>query len=178
MIVTCDGCSKRYKFDVARLAGRPSATLRCPNCQGSITITAQSPGDQTMRLEADANLLSKSTKIPGGDPFLPQGRRVSLAILQGADSGRTSQTPGPTTGRARGDADVVLNDDEVSRQHSCLEIHGAKVVLKDLGSTNGTFVNETKIAQCEIDNRGEFRVGGTRLMLIITDEESDLESLS
>ncbi len=177
MIVTCDGCSKRYKFDVARLAGRPSATLRCPNCQGSITITAQSPADQTMRLEADASLLSKSAKVPGGDPFLPQGRRISLAILQGADSGRIFQISRPSTVLGRGEADIVLNDNEVSRQHSCLEIHGAKVVLKDLGSTNGTFVNETKIAQCEIDNRGEFRVGGTRLMLIITDEESDLEPL-
>jgi len=178
MIVTCDGCSKRYKFDLDRLAGRPSATLKCPNCQGSITVTAQGPGDQTMRLEADASLLSKSTKIPGGEPFLPQGRRISLAILQGADSGRIFQVTRPTTVLGRGDADVVLNDNEVSRQHSCLEIHGAKVVLKDLGSTNGTFVNETKIAQCEIDNRGEFRVGGTRLMLIITDEESDLETLA
>lgn len=178
MIVTCDGCSKRYRFDIAKLAGRPSATLRCPNCKGSITVSAEDPGDRTMRLEADANLLSRSAKVPGGEPFLPQGRRVSLAVLQGADSGRIFQVGRPRTVLGRGEADVVLNDNEVSRQHACLEIHGAKVVLKDLGSTNGTFVNDTKVSQCELENRGEFRVGGTRLMLILTEEEQDLEVLS
>ena len=74
----------------------------------------------------------------------------------------------------RADADIILDDGEVSRHHACLEIHGAKVVLRDLGSTNGTFINDTKITQTELENRAEFRLGGTRLMLILTDTESDM----
>ena len=77
----------------------------------------------------------------------------------------------------RGEADVVLNDTEVSRQHAAIEVHAGRVVLKDLGSTNGTFVNDVKVSQSEIDNRAEFRVGGTRLMLIMTDTTTDLEPL-
>ena len=178
MIVACPGCGKRYTFDVAKLGGRPQATLRCPHCQNAIVVKAEDPGDRTMRLDADASLLSKSSKVPGGDPFMPQGRRISLAVLQGADSGRIFQISQPRTVLGRGDAEVIVNDNEVSRQHASLEIHGAKVVLKDLGSTNGTFVNDVKIGQCELENRGEFRIGGTRLMLIVTEEEQDLEVLS
>jgi pSer/pThr/pTyr-binding forkhead associated (FHA) protein len=56
-------------------------------------------------------------------------------------------------------------------------VHGARVVLKDLGSTNGIFVNDVKVSQSEIENRAEFRLGGTRLMLIMTDTTSDQETL-
>ncbi len=116
--------------------------------------------------------------MPGGDLSLPLSRRFSLAVLQGKDSGRIFPIDRPLVVLGRSDADIVLNDPEISRQHAAIEVHGAKVVLKDLGSTNGTFINDVKIAQTEIDNRAEFRVGGTVLMLIMTDAEPDLEVLS
>jgi len=178
MIVTCGGCTKSYRFDEAKLQGRASATLRCPACKAAITVTAPAAvGDRTTRLDIDADLIPASSKVPSGELSMPRARRVSLAVLQGKDSGRIFPVDRPRVVIGRGDADIVLNDSEISRQHACLEIHGPKVVLKDLGSTNGTFLNDVKIAQSEIDNRSEFRVGGTRLMLILTDTESDLETL-
>jgi len=39
------------------------------------------------------------------------------------------------------------------------------------------FVNDVKVSQAEIDNRTEFRLGGTRLMLIATETQGDLETL-
>lgn len=177
MIVSCGGCGKKYSFDVRKLGGRPSATVRCPNCRTTIAVTAADPGDQTTRLDVDANLLSRSARVPGGDLAMPPGRRISLAVLDGRDSGRIFQVDRPCVVLGRGEADIVINDSEVSRQHASIEVRGQRVVLRDLGSTNGTFVNEVKISQSEIDNRAEFRIGGTRLMLIMTDTESDLEAL-
>lgn len=177
MIVTCSGCSRRYNFDVAKLAGRPSAKLRCPHCSTMISVAAADPGDQTTRLDQDANLLSKSTKVPQGDLSMPVERRLSLAVLQGKDSGRIFLVDKPRMILGRGEADIVLNDTEVSRQHAAIEVHGGRVVLKDLGSTNGIFVNDVKVSQSEIENRTEFRLGGTRLMLIMTDTTTDLETL-
>jgi DNA-directed RNA polymerase subunit RPC12/RpoP len=175
--VTCSGCSRRYNFDLAKLAGRSSARLRCPQCSTTITVKAADAGDQTTRLDQDANLLSKSSKVPQGDLSMPDDRRLSLAVLQGKDSGRIFLVDKTRMILGRGDADIVLNDTEVSRQHAAIEVHGARVVLKDLGSTNGIFVNDVKVSQSEIDNRAEFRLGGTRLMLIVTDVTSDLETL-
>ena len=177
MIVTCNGCSRRYNFDLAKLAGRPSARLRCPHCSTTITVTATDPGDQTTRLDQDANLLSKAGKVPQGDLSMPGDKRLSLAVLQGKDSGRIFLVDRPRMVLGRGDADIVLNDSEVSRQHAAIEVRGARVVLKDLASTNGTFLNDVKVSQTEIDNRAEFRVGGTRLMLIMTEITTDLETL-
>src|ERR671917_228652 len=43
----------------------------------------------------------------------------------------------------RGDqADIVLQDTFASSQHARLAPHGEVVVLEDLGSTNGTYLNE------------------------------------
>ena len=60
--------------------------------------------------------------------------------------------------------------DHESAKKSCCSVSDARVVLHDLGSTNGTFLDETKISEAAIENRAEFRVGATRLMLILSDE--------
>jgi len=44
-------------------------------------------------------------------------------------------------------------------------------VVKDLNSTNGTYVGEERISEREIGDRGEFRVGRTRLMLILASQD-------
>jgi pSer/pThr/pTyr-binding forkhead associated (FHA) protein len=44
-------------------------------------------------------------------------------------------------------------------------------VLRDLGSTNGTFVGEERINEKEMENHAEFRIGRTRFMLILADAE-------
>lgn len=47
---------------------------------------------------------------------------------------------GATLGR--GDVEIVLEDPFASTQHARVERQGGAVVLEDLGSTNGTFLNE------------------------------------
>ncbi len=185
MIVTCSGCSKRYNFDAAKLKGKASGTLRCPACGVLIKVTAPATaaptpsaskpqpaprevGDQTTRLEVDANLVAAKPQAREGQPFLPAGQRVSLAVLQGKNAGTIFPVERPRITLGRSGADIALDDGEVSRQHACIEVHGGRIILKDLGSTNGTFVDENKISKTEIDNRSEFRIGATRLMLIVT----------
>ena len=65
--------------------------------------------------------------------------------------------------------DVVIQDVESSRQHAQIEIVGDRILLRDLNSTNGTFVNDSKITVEDLDNHSEFRIGTTVFMLIITD---------
>jgi predicted component of type VI protein secretion system len=42
--------------------------------------------------------------------------------------------------------DIVINDSEVSRKHVRLMMQAGQYVLEDLGSTNGTFINNQRIA--------------------------------
>ena len=76
-------------------------------------------------------------------------------------------------GRAGGGSGAQLEvpDPEISRAHAVLECRGRQIVLRDLNSTNGTFVGEEQISNRELEDHDEFRVGRTRLMLILADLE-------
>jgi pSer/pThr/pTyr-binding forkhead associated (FHA) protein len=47
-------------------------------------------------------------------------------------------------GRQAGVA-ILLDDQDVSRRHAVLDRTGGRVVLADLGSTNGTWVNQRRL---------------------------------
>jgi serine/threonine protein kinase len=106
---------------------------------------------------------------------LPTGKRVSLAILDGARRGEVFSLAGPRAliGREGGgmQADIELPDPEVSRAHAVLECYPTRIVLRDLQSSNGTFVEEARVEEAELENHAEFRVGRERFMLIVADKE-------
>jgi adenylate cyclase len=60
-------------------------------------------------------------------------------------------------------------DPDVSRSHAAVECHGARVVLRDLDSRNGTFVGEERVTQRDVEDRTEFRLGGTTFLLLVAD---------
>jgi hypothetical protein len=64
----------------------------------------------------------------------------------------------------RQDGDLVLEDPEVSRRHAVLRRSGGSVVVEDLESTNGTFVNGERIlSPREVLPGDQVRVGRTTL---------------
>ena len=50
---------------------------------------------------------------------------------------------------------VEINDAEVSRRHARMELRGSAYVIQDLGSTNGTFVNGTRVSGMQVLNSGD-----------------------
>jgi predicted Zn finger-like uncharacterized protein len=100
---------------------------------------------------------------------LPKDRRFSLAVIQGPATGQIFQLTKTRTTLGRSGCDINLNDPECSRQHAVVEIFGDRVILRDLGSTNGTFIDVDKIEHSEMSNQMEFRIGGHVLMLIVTE---------
>jgi predicted component of type VI protein secretion system len=67
---------------------------------------------------------------------------------------------GSTIGREG--CDVNLMDPEVSRRHATIRDQGGSLGIEDLGSTNGTFVNGTRISSVTVLNDGdEVRLGNT-----------------
>lgn len=58
--------------------------------------------------------------------------------------------------------DLQITDTLASRRHASLEIYEQKVVLTDLGSNNGTWVNEQRIAQpVELKDGDRVKIGET-----------------
>jgi hypothetical protein len=85
-------------------------------------------------------------------------------------------TSGPEAGRrieldlevaiGRQDTDLVVEDPEVSRRHAVLRRSDGSVVLEDLDSTNGTFVNGERIrSPIAVAPGDEIRVGRTTLKI-------------
>ena len=101
---------------------------------------------------------------------LPAGTKLSLAVISGSDSGRNFPIDKARVVIGRVGSDVPLSDSEISRTHAAIEIEDEIVTLVDLGSTNGTFVDGNRIESAELENYGEFEVGGTTLMLIVAGE--------
>ncbi|MFN7019078.1 MAG: FHA domain-containing protein [Fimbriimonadales bacterium] len=71
-----------------------------------------------------------------------------LAYLVGVNTPnlRFPLYPRPQRIGRRAGNDIVIPDAYVSGQHATIEIVGTDVRITDLGSTNGTFINDTKIA--------------------------------
>ena len=102
---------------------------------------------------------------------LPRDRRFSLAVIQGAGTGQIFQITRSRTVIGRSGADFNIDDPEASRQHASVEIVGENAILRDLGSTNGTFVEIDRIDQQALSNQMEFRIGSHVLMFIVTEVE-------
>ena len=100
---------------------------------------------------------------------LPKDKRFSLAVIQGPATGHIHPVLKARTIIGRSGADINIEDPEASRQHASLEILGDHAILRDLGSTNGTYVEADRVEQQVLNNQMEFRIGSHVLMFIVTD---------
>ncbi len=93
-----------------------------------------------------------------------------LSIRSGAQTGRMLEVVKDRFVIGR-DADcdlVLLDDDKISRKHAAITTKGGRVVVQDLGSTNGTYVDEERItAPTQVATGDSIRVGDT---LLVTSE--------
>jgi hypothetical protein len=60
-----------------------------------------------------------------------------------------------------GAAHVVVGDEFMSTEHAEIVCSQAGFILNDLGSTNGTYVNERRISSHELVDNDVFKLGGT-----------------
>ncbi len=86
-------------------------------------------------------------------------------LLIDRQSGRTYTASAPSTviGRERSQAGVVLRDPNVSRAHAELSFDGRDWHIADLGSTNGTLVNDVDVNECVLRDGDLITLGLTNL---------------
>ncbi|MEN9797414.1 MAG: domain/GGDEF protein [Pseudomonadota bacterium] len=79
-----------------------------------------------------------------------------------------------TVGRDAKNA-IVVDLDNVSRKHARFRVVGGKVYVEDLGSTNGTYLNDVEVREATALRSGDFvKVGGSIFKFLTG---NDLESL-
>ena len=92
----------------------------------------------------------------------------SLLVTSEREHGRRiplRSSPPMIAGRAL-DADISVADGLTSRRHAQISMHGGEIVVEDLESTNGTFVNSQKIRRAVVKPGDKILIGVTTLELV------------
>src|SRR5436305_1129710 len=94
---------------------------------------------------------------------------MQLVVQSGAEPGRTYDITASQKirmGRQSGN-DVVVPDEQVSRRHAEIEERNGGLIVTDLGSSNGTFVNGTRIASPQSLQAGDTVQVGTTVLKVL-----------
>ena len=118
---------------------------------GPVTVSlVVSDNLRSGNLRIDTQYKETQTGRPPGALVMPDGQRVTL-----------EQTV-TTIGRLQ-DSTVVLDDSSISRSQAEIRLDGNNYILKDLGSTNGTVVNDNSISEHILLNGDRIELGQIRI---------------
>src|SRR5688572_24997007 len=70
------------------------------------------------------------------------------------------------------DLDMVLVEDMVSRKHAKISTQGGQIVIQDMASTNGTFVNGEKVKKQRLKEGDRILIGTSIIKLVAMDPSS------
>ncbi len=88
-----------------------------------------------------------------------------LVVLSGSNVGEMYRLEKDQVVVGRGDkVDLRLVDDGISREHARLSRDGGRIVLEDLGSTNGTFCNGVRVQRHPLAEGDKILIGSTTIL--------------
>ncbi len=91
---------------------------------------------------------------------------LTLEIVEGPDAGRQLPLQGSVVIGRSPQADITLDDLQVSRQHARVTSSNGAAVVEDLNSANGTFINQSELhGPARLDPGDELLIGVTVLQL-------------
>lgn len=124
---------------------------RCPYCAEAAAKQQQPPpstGKKTQAMVLDS-VGAGSMQLLGWLVPLQGPQRGELYTLQ----------PNSLIGTDPGACSVVLSDQFMSSKHAEIKAEGGTWVLRDLGSTNGTYVNDKRVDRHELVDNDFIRFG-------------------
>ncbi len=123
----------------------------------------KSPEDETTQIYKMTGLFKNA---------LSGEKSPSLVIIDGNEKGRIIYLTNNYMTIGRGShADIIISDKTVSRKHCLIEVNETDVVVIDLESSNGTYVNNVKINKAHLNPGDKIRIGSTLLKFELTDKE-------
>lgn len=121
-------------------------------------------GDQTIEFQ-----VSEWNSFAGMNGFY-------FTVIEGPDFGRVFLLEKPETVLGRSDeADIQVDDEKVSRRHLSIRLvknsyqKTEQIVVADLNSKNGIFVNGSRVYEQELSNGDKLKIGDTILKFEIKD---------
>jgi DNA-binding NtrC family response regulator len=111
-----------------------------------------------------------------GGSMVRQSGRGRLLIVKGPDRGEAIAIAdlAVTVGSGPGN-DVLLTDPTISRRHLIIEPRAEGVILRDVGSTNGSFVQGARFQELTLGFGTEVTIGQTVLKYVPQEEHLELQ---
>ncbi|MFW5697567.1 MAG: FHA domain-containing protein [Fimbriimonadaceae bacterium] len=132
---------------------------------GGVELTLSMPGEASKTQMAMGGKTSQMAAEPE--------QEKPVAVLTVLDDAHPLHLGSYTLGR-RSSNDIAVPDPYVSGQHATIEVEETGIFLTDVGSTNGTLVNDAKLQvgqRTEIGDEDEVKLGG-RIELRIKREQA------
>ena len=168
----CIHCGQQHLLNDDVLAKHTKVQFRCTKCGKTTIVEVKKRVDETVVISpmpsfARADASTARLNLPPIDEglTLPGDADVVLTVIAGPDAGHTVVLTKPRVIIGRKGAEFGLNDPEISRHHCVLEFRDRSVNLKDLDSTNGTFLEEERVRAAVLQDGSEFRVGSSIIRL-------------
>jgi hypothetical protein len=172
MQTACTHCGQQHLLNDRVVAKHSKVQFRCTRCGLTTIVEIKRRADQTVVISpmpsfARSDAATATLKLPPADEglLLPAKADVVLTVTGGPEKGKTFTLSAPRLVIGRTGADFALNDPEISRHHCLLEVRDRFVSLKDLESTNGTFLEEERVRAAVLRDGGEFRLGTSTIQL-------------
>jgi len=114
--------------------------------------------------------------VADGRPSALLVRTFRLHVLEGPERGAQYRSTGDraTVGTARG-ADLVVSDRTVSRVHLEIAATPQGFLLRDLDSTNGTYLEGYRVKEVYLRHGARLGIGHTLLEFLLEEGENDVE---
>lgn len=88
--------------------------------------------------------------------------RAYLLMLEGEEKGKIYEIKAPSTLIGRKYGDILIKDEMVSKKHAQIDIISENIFyIKDLASTNGTYVNGKRISYQRLEEGDRIKFGNT-----------------
>lgn len=130
--------------------------------QWTVNIMSSDPG----AAQTTVSTQRQQTSVLNFDPERKAlaSNRIILSLT--TPDGRTRTTTVRNTETVLGTTDgcdVNVNDEFVSRRHCQITYKNGRIILTDLGSTNGTYFDNIRIDHVSLPSEGSFRIGKTNV---------------
>jgi hypothetical protein len=117
--------------------------------------------------EADEDFTDRTISFRASTMLRPQAEASAHLLLVHVENAPPRHVPLsqlPLIVGRSAPAGVILDGTTVSRRHCRIERHGDSIVLSDLGSTNGTFVNSERVtAPFKLEDGARITIGAHAL---------------
>ncbi len=173
MQAVCSHCGTSHNLKDTDVAAHAKVQFKCSKCGQTTVVNVTRRMDSTVVISPLPSFARGSGGASPGllDPYegfkLPVDATIVLTVLTGPSKGSVHRMKNPRVILGRQGADFAVDDSEVSRHHCVIEVKDRNISLKDLDSTNGTFLEGERARAAVLLDGAEFRIGSSLIRVTL-----------